>query len=85
MEKSVRTRITIILLYIRLWLILRLHISWKKAIRGPVVQCIGFELQLHGKQNCDFIVPLIDSKREKLLDTLEEIGKYEGVFPLKLL
>jgi hypothetical protein len=50
-----------------------------------VVQWIGFELQLHGKQNCDFIVPLIDSKREKLLDILEEIGKYEGVFPLKLL
>jgi hypothetical protein len=54
-------------------------------VRGPVVQWIGFELQLHGKQNCDLTVRLTDSKRKKLLDTLEEIGKHKGVFPLKLL
>ena len=54
-------------------------------MRGPVVQWIGFELQLHGKPNCDVTVCLLDSKRKKLLDTLEEIGKHKGEFPLRLL
>ena len=85
MGESARDRTATVLLCVGLWLALGLRISWNKAVRGPVVQWIGFELQLHGKQNCDLTVRLTDSKRKKLLDTLEEIGKHKGVFPLKLL
>ena len=83
--ESAQARTATVLLYVGLWLALGLRISWNKAVRGSMVQWIGFELELHGTQNCDLTVRLTDSKRKKLLDTLAEIGKHKGVFPLKLL
>ncbi len=71
MGRSKAERTKMFFVYVAVWLSLGVQISWKKADRGNLIHWIGSELQLH--DGGDLTVRLTDSKRQKFLETMEEI------------